>query len=97
MSEKQFKGPYFNDLNLKVQQREKRSARPAHGLRVVPVMNGCVVGITCNKPIRVSSPISFKSQLRLHYCGFAIYTVEFASAKTERGSERKLSCSCASK
>ncbi len=26
--------------------------------------NGCVLGITCNKPIRVSSPITFKSQLR---------------------------------
>uniref|UniRef100_A0A672PPN2 Spectrin beta chain, non-erythrocytic 1 n=1 Tax=Sinocyclocheilus grahami TaxID=75366 RepID=A0A672PPN2_SINGR len=41
------------------------------------------VGIKCNKPIRVSSPIPFKSQLRSRHGRFAIYTAEFASAKTE--------------
>ncbi len=46
--------------------------------------NGCVLGITCNKPIRVSYPIPFKSLLRSRHGGFAIYMVEFASAKTER-------------
>ncbi len=36
--------------------------------RIVPILlmsNGCVLGITCNKPIRVSSPIPFKSELQL--------------------------------
>ncbi len=46
--------------------------------------NGCVLGITCNKPNRVSSPIPFKSQLRLRHGGFAIYVAEFARAKIER-------------
>ncbi len=46
--------------------------------------NGCVLGITCNKPIRVSSPIPFKSQLRSRHGGFAIYMEDFPSAKTER-------------
>ncbi len=34
--------------------------------KVVPILlmgNGCVLGITCNKPIRVLSPIPFKSEL----------------------------------
>jgi hypothetical protein len=39
----------------------------------------CVLGVTCNKPIRVSSPIPFKSQLRLCHGGFAIYMGEFVS------------------
>ncbi len=43
----------------------------------------------CNKPIRVSSPIPFKSQLHLHHGEFAIYTAEFASAKTERVSREE--------
>ncbi len=53
---------------------------------VVPIISmskGGVLGITCNKAIRVSSPIPFKSQLCSHHRGFAIYTAEFASAKTE--------------
>ncbi len=45
--------------------------------------NGCVLGVTCNKPIRVSSPIPFKSQLRSRNGGFAIYMAELARAKTE--------------
>ncbi len=45
--------------------------------------NGCFLGVTCNKPIRVSSPIPFKSELRSRHGGFAIYTAEFAGAKTE--------------
>ncbi len=55
--------------------------------RVVPILlmsHGCVLGITCNKPIRVSSPIPFKSQLRSRHGGLAIYMEEFASTKTER-------------
>ncbi len=47
---------------------------------VAPPVSPCVLGIMCNKPIRVSSPIPFKSQLRLQHGGFAIYTVEFARA-----------------
>jgi len=39
------------------------------GKRVdVPILfmsNGCVLGVMCNKPIRVSFPIPFKSQLHL--------------------------------
>ncbi len=60
--------------------------------RVVPILlmsNGCVLGIMCNKPIRVSSPIPFKSQLLSRYGGFAIYTAEFASEKTERDSREQ--------
>ncbi len=41
------------------------------------------LGITCNKPIRVSSPIPFKNQLRSRHGGLAIHSIEFASAKTE--------------
>ncbi len=36
--------------------------------------NGCVLGKTCNKPIRVSSTIPFKSQLHSRN---AIYTTKF--------------------
>ncbi len=60
--------------------------------RAVPILlmsNGCVLGVTCNKPIRVSSPILFKSQLRSRHGGFAIYTAEFARAKTERVSREE--------
>ncbi len=63
------------------------SAPGAWSKIVVPLLlmsNGCVLGITCNKPIRVSSPIPFKSQLRSRHGRFAIYKAEFASAKTER-------------
>ncbi len=70
---------------LLVQRQEKTVGRWSKG--VVPILlisNGCVLGITCNKPIRVSSLITFKSQLHLRHGGFAIYMVEFASAKTER-------------
>ncbi len=51
--------------------------------------NGCVLGITCNKPIRVSSPIPFKSLLRFRHGGFAIYTAELASAMSERFSREE--------
>jgi len=50
--------------------------------RVVPILlmsNGCVLGFTCVKPIRVSSPIPFKCQLHSRHGGFAIYLTEFAS------------------
>ncbi len=60
--------------------------------RVVPIFlmsHGCVLGITSNKPIRVSSPIPFKSQLRSRHGGFAIYATEFARAKTERVSREE--------
>lgn len=53
---------------------------------VVPILlmsHEYVLGVKCNKPIRVSSPIPFKSQLHSRYGGFAIYMVEFASGKTE--------------
>ncbi len=61
----------------------------AHGLKckaqvIILIMNhGCVLDVTCNKPIRVSSPIAFKIQLCLHYSRFAMYTAEFARAKTD--------------
>ncbi len=45
--------------------------------------NGCVLGISYNKPIRVLSPIPFKSHLGSRHGGFTIYTAEFASTKTE--------------
>ncbi len=54
--------------------------------RVVPILlmsNWCVLCVLCNKPIRVSSPIPFKSQLRTRNAGFAIYTAELARAKTK--------------
>ncbi len=54
--------------------------------RVVPILlmsNGCVLDIACNKPIRVSSPFPFKSQLLLRHGEFDIYMAKFASAKTE--------------
>ncbi len=51
--------------------------------------NGCVLGATCNKPIRVSSPIPFKSQLRSQHGRFAIYAAEFAGTKTERFSREE--------
>jgi len=57
--------------------------------RVVPILlmsNGCVL---CNKPIRVSSPIPFNSQLRSLHGGFSIYMAEFASRKTERFSSEE--------
>ncbi len=41
------------------------------------------------KPIRVSSSIPFKSQLCSRHGRFAIYTAEFASAKTERVSREE--------
>ena len=43
--------------------------------------NGCFLGVMCNKPIRVSSSIPFKSQLRSCHDGFAIYTAEFGKRK----------------
>ncbi len=61
-------------------------APEAWSKRIVPILlisHGCVLGIMCNKSIRVSSPIPFKSQLCLHHGGFAIYMAEFAIAKTE--------------
>jgi len=61
--------------------------------RVVPSLlmsHGCVLGITDNKPIRVSSPIPFKSQLRSRHGGFAIYMAEFASGKTKRFSSEEM-------
>uniref|UniRef100_A0A8C2L0X8 Ig-like domain-containing protein n=1 Tax=Cyprinus carpio TaxID=7962 RepID=A0A8C2L0X8_CYPCA len=80
---------------------EKRLARPgAWSKWVVPILlmsNGCFLGVMCNKPIRVSSSIPFKSQLRSCHDGFAIYTRNLASANTEPVSEMKRSCSCASK
>ncbi len=42
------------------------------------------VSLMCNELIRVSSLISFESQLRLHHGGFTTYMAEFARAKTER-------------
>ncbi len=56
--------------------------------RVVPIFlmsNGCVW-----VPIRVSSPIPFKSQLCSRHGRFTIYTPEFASAKTERISREEM-------
>ncbi len=50
---------------------------------------GVFLGVTCNKPIRVSSPIPFKGELRSRHGGFAIYTAEFARAKTERVSREQ--------
>ncbi len=44
---------------------------------------GVFWGVTCNKPIRVSSPYPYKSQLRLYHGRFAIYKAEFARAKTK--------------
>ena len=52
-------------------------------------MSNGVLGVMCNKPIRVSSPIPFKSQLRSRPGGFAIYMEEFASGKTEHGSREE--------
>ncbi len=55
--------------------------------RVVPILlmsNGCFLGVTYHKPIRVSSLIPFKSELRPRHGGFVIYTAKFAGAKTER-------------
>uniref|UniRef100_A0A8C2DQK1 RNA guanylyltransferase and 5'-phosphatase n=1 Tax=Cyprinus carpio TaxID=7962 RepID=A0A8C2DQK1_CYPCA len=49
------------------------------------------VSITCHKPIRVSSPIHFKSQLRSHHGRFAIYTAEKLNASLAR----KRICLCA--
>ncbi len=60
--------------------------------RVEPIFlmsHGCVLDITCNKPIRVSNPIPFKRQLCLHHGGFAIYMAEFAREKTERFSREE--------
>ncbi len=72
---------------------KKWSARQAHGPKsVVPILlmsHGGLLGVTCNKPIRVSSPIPFKSQLLLHYGGFTIYMAEFARAKTEHVSREE--------
>ncbi len=58
--------------------------------KVVPILlmsNECVLGITCNKPIRISSPIPFKRKLCSR--GFVIYTVEFTRAKTEHVSREE--------
>lgn len=55
--------------------------------RVVLILlmsHGCGLGVLCNKPISVSSPNPFKTQLRLHHGRFAIYMVEIAGTKTER-------------
>ncbi len=60
--------------------------------RVVPILlmsNGCFFGRNYNKPIRVSSSIPFKSELRSCHGGFAIYTAEFVRAKTERVSREE--------
>lgn len=59
--------------------------------RVVPILlisNGCVLGVTCNKPIKVSTQIQIKSQLSLCHGRLAIYT-EFARVKTERVSKEE--------
>jgi len=60
--------------------------------RVVPILlmsNRCVLGLMCNKPMRVSFPIPFKSQLHSRHGGYTIYMAEFASVKTERFSSEE--------
>ncbi len=53
--------------------------------------NGFVLGITCNKLIKVSSPIPFKIQLHLHHGRFTSYMPEFArSARTQGLSIRNI-------
>ncbi len=62
---------------------------------ICPVWNallmshGCVLGITCNKPIRVSYPISFKCQLHLHH-----WRIRYLHGGLKTSPERKRICSC---
>lgn len=63
--------------------------------RVVPILlmtNGCVLSIMCNKPIRVSSPILFKNQLRLRHGRFAIYMAEVEKLNASLAWKRICSC-----
>ncbi len=58
--------------------------------RIVPILlmsHECVLGLTCNKTIRVSSPIPSKSQMRLHHDGVAIYMVEFQEQRLNTSPE----------
>ncbi len=65
--------PLFASLKMK-----KWSARPgAWSKWVLPILlmsNRCFLGVTCNKPIRVSSPIPFQSELRLLRGGLLRHT-----------------------
>ncbi len=61
-------GPYFNDLSEStfgsLTMGKTVGAPSAWSKRVVPILlmsNGCALGVTCNKPIRVSFHIPLKS------------------------------------
>ena len=56
------------------------------------INHGCVFGVTCNRPITVSSPIPFKSQVRLHLGGLLLWWRICQVVRRNASLQRKLIC-----